>query len=109
MFKIRYIIKIIGKKKLSKELYQLNLMDGRNIITKDNPRVGDSVDYNFVDNKINKIINMEKGQDGFVIKGKHIGLKGKIIDIIEQIQNSDFKPNPKHRFCDYCEYFQDLG
>ena len=77
-------IKIMGKKILGKDKIQLNLSDGRNILTKEKADVGDSVVFNFKQNKIEKIIKMEKGKKGFVVKGKHIGVKGKIEDIIER-------------------------
>ena len=74
----------MGKKILGKDKIQLNLSDGRNILTKEKADVGDSVVFNFKQNKIEKIIKMEKGKKGFVVKGKHIGVKGKIEDIIER-------------------------
>jgi len=75
-------IKIIGKKILGKDKIQLNLSNGRNILTKENAMVGDSVVFNFKENKIDKIIKMEKGNQGFVIEGKHAGIKGKIEEIV---------------------------
>ncbi len=77
-------IKIIGKKIIKGNIVQLNLSDGRNIIYNEKVKVGDSVVFNFNDRKIEKIIKMEVGKIGFIIKGKHIGRKGKIDDIIER-------------------------
>ena len=77
-------IKIIGKKILGKEKVQLNLFDGINILTKEKADVGDSVVFNFGQNKIEKIIKMEKGKQGFVVHGKHTGIKGNIENIIER-------------------------
>lgn len=76
------IIKIIGRNKLKNNVIQLNLMDGRNILTNEKAEINDSVLYNFNSKKIKKIIKMDKGSVGFVIKGKHSGEKGKILDII---------------------------
>ena len=76
--------KIIGKRILSKEKTQLNLHDGRNIISKEKANIGDSVVLNLKDNKIIKIIALEKGQKGFVIKGKHAGSFGKIENIMDR-------------------------
>ncbi len=78
------IVKVIGKKVLGKGVIQVNLMDGRNIILKNEVKTGDSVVYNFKENKAEKIIKMEKGKTGFVFEGKHAGNKGKIEDIIER-------------------------
>lgn len=78
------IYKIIGKKILSGKLVQLNLMDGRNIISKEKVNTGDSVLFNFNENKIIKIIPLEKGKNAFIIKGKHAGNEGKIDEIVSR-------------------------
>ena len=78
------VIKIVGKKNLGKKGIQFNLMDGRNVLSNEKANVGDSVIYNYNDAKISKIIKMDKGSEGFVIKGKHAGVRGKILDIVEQ-------------------------
>ena len=78
------VIKIVGKKNLGKKGIQFNLMDGRNVLSNEKANVGDSVIYNYNDAKISKIIKMDKGSEGFVIKGKHAGVKGKIVNIVEQ-------------------------
>ncbi len=78
------IIKIVGKKNLGNKGIQFNLMDGRNVLSNEKANVGDSVIYNYNDAKISKIIKMDKGSEGFVIKGKHAGVRGKIVDIVEQ-------------------------
>lgn len=76
------IIKIIGKNKLKNNVIQFNLMDGRNIISNEKAEINDSILYDFNSKKIKKIIKMEKGGHGFVVKGKHSGEKGKILDIV---------------------------
>jgi len=78
------IFKIIGKKILPKKKVQLNLMQGKNIILEEKAKVGDSLVLNLKNNKVIKIIPMEKGKEAFVIKGRHMGAKGKILDIIER-------------------------
>lgn len=78
------VIKIIGKKILGRDKVQLNLVDGRNVFSSEKANTGDSVVYNFKDNKIENIIKMEKGRQGFVVEGKHAGHKGKIEGIIER-------------------------
>jgi ribosomal protein S4E len=42
---------------------------------------GSSISLNLNDNKIVKIILLEKGQNAFVFKGKHAGKSGKIDNI----------------------------
>ena len=78
------IIKIVGKKNLGNKGIQFNLMDGRNVLSNEKANVGDSVIYNYNNAKISKIIKMDKGSEGFVIKGKHAGVRGKIVNIVEQ-------------------------
>ena len=77
------IVKIMGKKVLGKDKIQLNLMDGRNVLSKEKSKVGDSVVIGF-DGKVEKVIPMEKGKVGFVTEGKHAGHKGKIENIVER-------------------------
>ncbi|MEK6872538.1 MAG: S4 domain-containing protein [Nanoarchaeota archaeon] len=77
-------IKITGKKIIKGNKIQLNLIDGRNVIYKEKANVGDSVVFNFNNRNIEKVIKMEVGKIGFIIRGKHIGQKGKIEDIIER-------------------------
>ena len=78
------IFKILNKMILSGKKIQLNLMNGKNIISNEKANTGDSVLLNLKDNKIVKIIPMEKGENVFVIKGKHAGHKGKIENIMER-------------------------
>jgi len=78
------IFKVINKKILSGKKVQLNLMHGKNIISKEKVNTGDSLLFNLKENKIIKIITIEKGKKIFVIKGKHTGQKGKIEDIIQR-------------------------
>jgi small subunit ribosomal protein S4e len=77
-------LKIINKKVLSKGLVQLNLINGRNILSKEKARTGDTVILNLKENKIIKIIPLEKGRNCFIIEGKHIGKEGKIEDLVKR-------------------------
>ena len=76
--------KIIGKKILPGKKVQLNLMEGFNVITTEKAKVGDSVILSFKDNKIQKVIPIEKGKNVYVFAGKHIGNKGKVNEIISK-------------------------
>lgn len=76
------IVKIIGKKLLSKARTQMNLEDGQNFITKDKFSVGDSVLLNTKENKIEKILELKKGCNIEVVSGKHSGEKGTLKEII---------------------------
>jgi len=76
------IFKIMSKKILPGNKIQFNLMNGKNIITKEKAKTGDSIVLSLKDNRIAKIIPMEKGKNAFVTKGKHAGHKGTINEIV---------------------------
>lgn len=78
------IFKVLNKKVLDEKRIQLNLMHGKNIISKEKVNTGDSIVFDLKDNKISKIIPMEKGRSAYVIKGKHAGESGKINEIVER-------------------------
>jgi small subunit ribosomal protein S4e len=77
------IVKVVGKKILSKGLIQLNMQDGRNIISKEKVSVGDSVLLNMKDKKIEKVLPIKEKSEVIVIKGKHLGNKGKVSKVSE--------------------------
>lgn len=78
------IFKVINKKILDGKTVQLNLMHGKNIISKEKANTGDSIVFNFKENKIVRVIPMEKGKEAFVTEGKHAGQIGKIEEIISR-------------------------
>lgn len=78
------IYKILNKKKLGEDKIQLNLTQGKNILSNEKIEVGDSVILNLKDNKIIKKIPLEKGRTAFAIKGKHAGKSGKILEIMKR-------------------------
>jgi len=94
------VFKVKSRKILSGKKIQLNLMHGKNMISKEKVNVGDSIVFNFKENKMEKIIPMEKGKQAFVTKGKHAGIKGSIEEIMERggkslakIKTADSKVN----------------
>ncbi|MBT4135762.1 hypothetical protein HOD75_04490 [archaeon] len=78
------LFKIKGRKILSKNKVQLNLMQGMNILSEEKGKSGDSVLLDLKKRKIMKIIPMEKGKTALVIKGKHAGIVEKIDEIVER-------------------------
>ena len=72
--------KVIGKTIMKKGKIQLNLSDSQNlIIEKNNYKVRDSVVIK--DNKIIKHLKFEKDSLVYLTGGKHIGNKGKVVEI----------------------------
>jgi len=81
------IYKVIGKKLLKSKKQQINLTNGRNILTTEKVNVGDFIVLNN-ENKIQKIISLKKDVEVIAIKGKHIGKEGKIKEIIKEGENT---------------------
>ncbi len=75
--------KILNKKIVGGNKVQLNLTAGKNIISKEKANIGDTIVLDF-ENKILEIVSIKKGANAMVIKGKHIGNKGIIEDVIER-------------------------
>jgi len=70
------ISKVIDKKMIKGKKIQINLMDGRNVLSNIKVKVNDSVVFSFKDNKIEKILPLEEGVNIVVFAGKHSGEKG---------------------------------
>lgn len=69
--------KVIGKTMLRKKKIQLNLSDGRNLLTdKDSYKTGDTLMISLPDNDIKKHIKLDKNTMIFLTGGKHIGETG---------------------------------
>lgn len=75
------LCKIIGKSPIKGKL-QLNLSDGKNILTdKNDYKIGDIIVYDLINNKVKDVIKLEKNSSIFLIGGKYIGESGKVVDI----------------------------
>lgn len=81
------IYKVIGKKILPGKKVQLNLSDGKNLLSSEKIAVGNFVVLNNAENKIIKIIPLGKNTEVMVIKGRHIGKRGKIKEITKEGNN----------------------
>ncbi|MCW1296297.1 MAG: 30S ribosomal protein S4e [Candidatus Parvarchaeota archaeon] len=76
------ICKIIGKRTIPKNKIQLNLHDGRSILTNDNKyKVGDSLLISLPNQEIKQHLKFVEGSKVFVASGRHIGT----IAVIEKI------------------------
>ena len=79
--------KVIGKKLLPNKKPQINLTNGKNILTSEKISVGDFILLGD-DSKISKVISLKKDVEVIAIKGKHIGKEGKIKEIIKEGENT---------------------
>lgn len=74
------LCKVTDKRLIGKGIFQLNMHDGSNVVTKEKINVGDSVYLDF-NGKIKRHISFSKGEDAFVISGKYMGQEIKISDL----------------------------
>jgi small subunit ribosomal protein S4e len=84
--------KVISKTYLSGKKLQLNLSQGRNVLLNEkekaeNIKSGDFVVMDNSKNNIIKIISIKKDVGVVIVKGKHFGIEGKVIDIIKEGEN----------------------
>ena len=58
---------------------QINLMDGRNVLSNIKVKVNDSVLFSFKENKIEKILPLKENAKVIIFAGKHSGEKGIVV------------------------------
>jgi small subunit ribosomal protein S4e len=80
------IYKIIGKKILPKNKVQINLSNGKNLLSNEKVKTGEFIVLDNK-NKILKVIEIKKDSEVIAFKGKHIGIGGKIKEIIQEGEN----------------------
>ena len=73
--------KIINKKILKSKKIQINLNDGRNIISDKDCNINDSLLIDLKSNKIEKCLPLKEGGHIIVFEGKYLGRKGIIREI----------------------------
>jgi len=86
------ICKIENKTVLKKGKLQLNLHDGKNLLTdKKDYKTGDSILIELTSLKILQHLALEKGNIGIVSEGANVGRIGKIVDIVPGKMKEDVK------------------
>ena len=70
--------KVVGKTILKNKKMQLNLYDGKNIITDQKVAVADTVLIDLKNKKITKVLALDKNATVLIIRGKHAGETGKV-------------------------------
>ena len=78
------ITKVLDKKILKKNIVQVNMIDGRNIISKEKLNVGDSIVVNLKDKKIEKILPVKEKSKVIVLAGKYKGKQGTISKVTDK-------------------------
>jgi small subunit ribosomal protein S4e len=75
------ISKVISRKILKGNRMQLNFNDGRNILSKEKVKIGDSVIIKLKEGKIEKVLPIKEKAKVLIIKGKHRGHSGEITKV----------------------------
>jgi len=76
------LCRVINRRLVGKDTFQINLHDGTNLVTKDKINVHDSLKIDF-EGKIIQHIKFEKGKNVFIFAGKYQGNEGKV-DSVEK-------------------------
>ncbi|MFH1365355.1 MAG: 30S ribosomal protein S4e [archaeon] len=92
---LKKISKIINKKMIGGEKIQINLMDGRNVLSNIKAKVNDSVVFSFKEKKIEKILPLKEGVNVLVFAGKHAGKKSMIDKVDNKKKMVELKLNDK--------------
>ena len=85
------ISKIVNKKILKGKKTQLNLSDGRNLLSEIKCNVNDSALINLKTKKIEECLPFTENSEVIVFSGKHAGEKGKIEKINPERKNAEIK------------------
>jgi len=75
------LCKVVGKTVLPKGKIQLNLHDGKNIITEIKAGIGDTLLMELPKLKVQKVLYLKPGAAVFLTQGKHIGNPGVLTEI----------------------------
>ncbi len=75
------LCRITGKTILKKGVQQLNLHDGRNILSKGSHKIGDSLMIEIPSQKVLRHYTLRKGEPALIIAGRNRGVTGRIKDI----------------------------
>lgn len=73
--------KVVGKRVLKKARLQVNLHDGRNLLTDKKVKLGDTLVLELPEQKIAEQLSLEKGNLVYLIGGKHIGKTVRVEDV----------------------------
>jgi len=90
------IVKIVNKKTLKGKKTQLNLSDGKNILSDLKCNVHDSVILDLKDKKIIKILPLKEKANAIIFAGKHSGIKGVINKIKLEDKIAELNINEKN-------------
>lgn len=73
--------KVVGKTALKKGKVQFNLHDGKNMISEEKAKVGDSLLLELPNLAVKKVLPLKEGMKVFLTKGRHAGSSGQLKDL----------------------------
>ncbi|MFH1326541.1 MAG: hypothetical protein ABIH59_00240 [archaeon] len=89
------IAKIRNKKTLKGKKIQLNLSDGRNVLSDIRCNVNDSIIFDFKEKKITKCLPLKENSKIIIFSGKHTGKRGSIIKINSEKKMAELEIDKK--------------
>ena len=93
----RKAVKVVNKRMLKGKKVQLNLHDGRNILSDMKCEVNDSVLLNFSEKKIEKCLPLKENSEAVVFAGKHSGKRGNIKSLDRKKKIAEMEADKKER------------
>ncbi len=75
------LLKVIGKNTLKGNKISVALHDGRNLLTDNNVKVGDTIEFNLAEKKMAKVLKFGKGARCIITDGKHSGTTATVEEI----------------------------
>ncbi|MDP3992524.1 MAG: 30S ribosomal protein S4e [Candidatus Pacearchaeota archaeon] len=93
----RKAVKIVNKRMLKGKKVQLNLHDGRNILSDMKCEISDSVLINFSEKKIEKCLPLKEGSEAVVFAGKHSGKRGNIKSLDRKKKIAEMETDKKEK------------
>lgn len=78
------VLKVRGKTVLPGGKLQLNLSDGRNLVSDKDCKVGDSLVITLPYQKVEKVLKLDKGANVYLLKGRHTSKSG----VVENVEGN---------------------
>ncbi len=90
-------VKVVDKRVLKGKKIQLNLQDGRNLLSDIKCGVNDSVLINFKEKKVEKCLPLKENARAIVFVGKHSGKRGNIRGVNKEKKMAELETDKRER------------
>jgi len=78
------VCKVVNKTFLRGGKQQINLFNGRNLLSNEKVEINDSIVIDLEKGNVVKVLKLEKGAKSYIIGGRHLGEKGTIEEVLQQ-------------------------